>query len=81
MLNYLHVLVSSILARMNERLSIKESSNRRNDGHIYSGESHYLSEPCLLLLLNQLVQASSSDSYLLGCSLCLKKEFQFDSAA
>lgn len=76
MLNYLHVLVSSILARMNDRLNIKESSNRRNDGRIHSGESHCLPEPCLLPLLNQiLVQVSSSDSYLLGCRICAKKGF------
>lgn len=76
MLNYLHVLVSSTLARMNERLRIKESSNGRNDGHVHSGESHYLSEPCLLLLLNQiLVDVSSSDSYLLGYRICAKKGF------
>ena len=76
MLNYLHVLVSSILAKMNERLRIKESFNRRNDGRIRSGESHYLSEPCLLPLLNHILfQVSSSDSYLLGCRICVKKGF------
>lgn len=78
MLNYLHVLVSSVLARMKERLNTKESSNKRHGGHILPGEFHHLSEPCLLPLLNQfLVRGSSSDSYLLAAEYVRKRISHF----
>lgn len=74
MLNYLHVFLICILARMNERLSMMEILNRRDDGHIHSGESHSPTELYLLPWLNQILcELSSSESCLLGCRICAGK--------
>lgn len=82
-LNYLHVFLICVLARMNEELSIMEIFNRRDDGQIHSGESYSLTKRCQLPLLNNILfQISSSESCLLGCRICAGKGFwfRFDSA-